>query len=145
MSLSSSDEVQTAVLSCNVGPGEEETQALDAQEDREIVGFSMDGVGINPSESLQLEAEAYVGSDPTVSMSDNKDIGGKFYAQGEIAVNNDETNGVGWAYSTMPDSGPVPEGEGWDWNEDVTLSLHVAEGNGSSGGGVAITVYYREV
>lgn len=141
MALSSSDEVQTAILNVTASAGTTEQQQLDAQEDRRIVGFGFSGQSASVGEDTSVLAKLFTGVDPDPPLDDAEDLGGKFYAQFEFV--QDSTNG--WARESTWEPDIAPENAGWDWNEDVTLTLEVDENSGSGDGGVMCMVYYKEV
>lgn len=121
--------------------------AIDAQEDREIVGFEwslIDAVRGNPHE---LEAEAYVGVDPSPTVGANegdvKDVGGKFHTHANSQVSTDGA-GFGYAIQNLPNVA-VDSEMSWDWNEDVTLSAEFTEEVGNGPVSTTLNIWYREV
>lgn len=144
MSLSQSQEVQTVHLSANPPAGGEDTVQIDADEDRKIIGFAL-STGSIPDGGLQTEATLYTGVDPEPASSEAKDLGGKFYTEFNFRVVNDDTNGTGWATETMYEPEWVDDPDiAFDWNEDVTLTLHTQETNGANSGTMKAEVYYVE-
>lgn len=144
MSLSSSQETKSAIVRTgNVSSGTSSTLGLDAQEDREIVGFILDA-DLNADAEISGRVKAYIGTDPQPAAgqaADNR----SFYVVNDFYSESDDTNGVG---SQGVDLQTVwfGEGSGFEWNEDATLNIEVDnnsisddEFNGE------VVVYYREV
>ena len=140
MSISSgTDEIQTVYLSTDNLSNSQDTTSIDAQEDREIIGYSLRRDGGNVGDNYQLSAQAFVGVDPDVGNNHSEDLGGKFFASMSFVQNGT----AGWAHNA--DDNIAPGQGSWDWNEDSTLTLAAQESEGGQNISAAIEVYYRVV
>lgn len=146
MSVSgSAQETKTALLEVS-DDGTQTEGSIDAQEDREIIGVLVTAsLASNDPNIGSIQASLVIGTNPFESptgtdtnLRDNL----SWSAQFRFGLKNDNTNG-----NAVLDEGPYSEwfgvGEGFEWNEDVTLTLRV---NGHANlSRVEAMVYYREV
>lgn len=139
-------EIQTVTLSeagdQDVAP-DPQFEAIDAEEDRIIVGWQWDFAGITtPMGSVHSRAHAYTGANPT--QEGGIDHGGKFFIGAFYFVMTDQA-GFGASGVNMPAVLVEDPAHGWDWNEDVTLTLEVVVQPGTDmPGGFELFVYYIE-
>lgn len=125
MSLSSGNEVKTAAYHLNVVGGTE-TATIDATEDREIVGFTVSVSGAGNLGEYMLR----IGSDRTPSAGQAQD-------NLHFLVNSNEALDQNGAF--------YGSGEGFQWNEDASLTAEVSETGGADDISLVAQVYYREV
>lgn len=146
MSISGSGEVKTAIAEVNPAGGNTRTAAIDAQEDREIVGVSitnrLTAGGPDPTAGL---ARVFIGTNPLAepgggadSIQDNR----SWFEEHHSLAQDDDVNGDGG----MNDSSKsvwYGHGSGVEWNEDSTLSVTVLSTNAAVF--TEVVVYYREL
>lgn len=140
MSLAQSDEVKTAVVNHGNVTGDNEQISLDAQEDREIVGFA---VSIDPSMTGDVNARIllHVGTQGIPAEArDNL----SFHYRMDYSQQNNTTDGVGWS-TEETEVVTFGRGEGFEWNEDATLTSSLSESAGSVSVTAQIFIYYVEV
>jgi hypothetical protein len=142
MPLSNSEEIKTVTANAQPPAGETEELRVDAQEDREIIGWEISPY-LSQNEDQNVRLEVYTGSHPRPSANSAEDLGGKFFISTKAVVNNDDTNNVGWSVVGTMDSGHL-DSPAFDWNEDVTLTFECTN-QGDTQNGFQIQVYYREV
>lgn len=141
MSLSSGNDVKTAVLHSPSANGSTEEIEMDADEDREILGVALSFSGIDQNSEYTANAFLWMGADefPT---GGNVNDSTKHLARAELAQEVDTTNGVGGGvvsgdvYRDFSDN-PI------QWDEHQTLTLQVNENAGISSIKVVAEVYYR--
>lgn len=149
MSISgSANELKTAILEVGNDASSAAETSLDAQEDREIVGVSVSAsISSNDPSISTVRARVNVGTqhwtDPGTTAGDEATTDNRSYhEQFRFAAQNDNTN-----QKALHDQGPKgwqrPRGEGFEWNEDATLSLETI---GHAGGSTIFAhVYYYEI
>lgn len=145
MPLSNSDEIKTITIEGRV-QGDTTTAQIDAEEDREIVGYSMGLQNIPLGVTSEGRLDLYLGTDPdlpgaTPPDGTAVDLGGKFFDRGYWQWDN--TNQL--ALFDFPEQMRGDSLPGWDWNEDVTLSFDFTESQGNGVATGTCQVYYREV
>lgn len=125
--------------------GTEVQETVDADEDREIVGYEVVASAETNGDGVTAEWELFVGSDPALEQADAdtiRDFGGKFVAHGKQQGIDDTTNGVGRTEGSTSSTMVVPRGEGWQWNEDQTLTIQARETFLGNDADVQVTVHY---
>lgn len=144
MSISGSEEVKTARLAFNNASNTEAEEQVQAQEDREIVGYTLRVIpGLNAS--VRVETELRVGIDDDLEGLDSQGTtDNQSWRVGHGFVQNaDTTNGVGSAADTQS-SEWYGKGSGVEWNEDATLTAFIEERNGENCD-LKAEVHYREL
>lgn len=144
MALSHDEGVNTAIFRTSSLSGASEELELDAEEDREIIGWKVTLHNLDGSETAVVNGRAYIGNDP-VPTGPGMNQGEQFYCSFDFVATEDDTNGVGKA--AMQDGSVIlPEGQTFAWDRHVTLSLYANERSGGDDGvNVELVVYYREV
>lgn len=149
MSISGAQETKTALLEVSGPAGTTQTTALDAQEDREIIGFNVavknvSNSGPDPTKAL---TQFHIGTDQfadftlgTAETAEQDNL--SFHGSAAFTYMDDDTNGNALA-SNLQDAEWFGEASGVEWNEDSTLTLTVT----TTGGDVEVTlaIYYREL
>lgn len=133
--------METARLdTASASSGSTDTVQIDAEEDRRIHGVVLSFEGFGLANSYNASAEVWIGSKPSVGGDTALDLGGKLYLSGHLLI--DSTN----QYALLDDAEiPLEADESWDWNEDVTLTVEVDNGGGSTDAISAVaTVFYTE-
>lgn len=142
MSLAETEAETVRMETANAASGATDDVVVDADEDREIIGAALMFKGLSVGNDYSADAEVWIGSQPDGNADSAEDLGGKFFLEGEILV--DSTNGH--TYVSEPIIGIGDDGEPFDWNEDVTLTLQIDNGGSSTAQLRAeAIVYYREV
>lgn len=142
MSISAGQEVQTVDFHVQPAANGKETIQVDAQEDREIVGFAMTVAGLVEESTYKLFVQAFTGVQP--SGGDVSDLGGKFHIHGIMRQEYGAADGIGVESWDLPVMYDVDNALSWDWNEDVTLTV-IANETGGSSVGVHVQIFYREI
>lgn len=151
MSISGSDETKSAILQQSAAAGTDEEAQLDAQEDREIVGYStqsdIDPEGAAPDlgraririhiGTSQFQEQAFADV-PETDVRDNA----SFHVPFQASAEDDDTNNKA-AAGDSSEAVWFGKGSGIEWNEDATLTVQLSP---VAGDAVAtVVVYYREL
>lgn len=142
MSISGSQEVKTAIFRPPSVQGGSDSTAIDAQEDREVLGIN---VQMDPPDGVSSasKCETFIGTRPFPSAGaahDNR----SFFHRTHLHVNDDATNGVGYATEDN-ETEWFGEGSGIEWNEDATMTVRISEDLNNGAASAVVTVYYREL
>lgn len=147
MSISGSNEVKTALFNARAsGADAEEEVALDAQEDREILGvaISIGGPsGLDTDIEYRGEVLVRVGKDERPgadSAADNRSYHSVFHYH----FIHDGPGGSG-AGADLRDEQWYGHGSGIEWNEDATLTVSIDERDAGAQVTVEAEVFYREL
>lgn len=132
-------EISSVRVRAKPAAGGTETVQIDADEDREILGWEWNAQGLQQGGSVTVFSEAFVGVDPDTAQNSAEDLGGKLYTNARWVT--DSTNGFA---TNSVHSSSVDTDDTYDWNEDVTLTLVTQENSGVNSGGAELTIYYRE-
>lgn len=151
MSISGSQETKTAILQQSAAAGGDEELSLDAQEDREIVGFSIT-TDVDPGEAApdlgRARVRLFIGTEQFTEQADadvpesNTRDNVSFHTSFVGTAMDDDTNNKA-AAGENHDSNWFGHGSGVEWNEDATITLRVRPLAGSAK--VRTVVWYREL
>lgn len=147
MSLSASaDEVKTTSFNLNVAPGGNEEIALDAAEDREIIGWQFTWDDVNPGNTYNVTAFAHTGNNPRTVGSNDVNDQEQFFTECNMVKVKDDTNTNASHDSSGDEYVFLPQGESFPWDRHVTLTFIASEaaGDAASSLDVRLYVYYKE-
>lgn len=142
MSVSGGKSGDTRSAVFNLGSASNATNTVqdDAEEDREIVGAEIT-FDLPSDNNADVIGKAFVGVDPRGGAQSVGD--GGFYFEHRAAPGSDDTNG-GTSGSEDTESIYFGHGHGFDWNEDVTLTVELSENTGNAVG-ATVVIYYRDL
>lgn len=143
MSLSGSQETQSAIAHVNVSAGGQVEVQKEATEDRRILGIDFD-FRMDTGASQDITARAHLGATQTHSPADSFVDGAKWSYFTSAENTNDTTNSLGTGYyqdGAMVDTSD----QNVEWDEDETLTVLVNESQGNSSVDTFATIYYEEL